>query len=119
MFDNLKVGDEVVIKTFNHRCINAARVTRITKTQIILDGGSKYRKTDGISVGSEFNGYANRLSVEPIDLKKIALTKKANNIIAFANYLSKVSFCTENDVQKYLDGASEISKIIEKLKEHS
>lgn len=119
MFDNLKVGDEVAIKTFNHRCIYAERVARITKTQIILDGGNKYRKTDGLPVGSEFNEYAIRLSVEPIDLKKIAIIKELKNIAAFVNSLSKISFCTENDVQKYLNGTSEINKIIEKLKEHS
>lgn len=61
---------------------------------------------------------SNRLSVDPIDLKKSALIKEVHNITAFVNSLYKVSFCTENDVQKHLNAASEINKIIEKLKEH-
>lgn len=57
MFDNLKVGDEVAVITFGRGCIYAGRVAKITKTQIILACGSKYRKTDGRPVGSGFDEY--------------------------------------------------------------
>lgn len=117
MFENLKVGDAVVVKTTQRQCIRIEHVARITKTRIILTDGDQYRMSDGWRFGScgtdRYFDY--RLGIDPIDFKRIELNKATKNIVAFANLLSNSSFAVD-DVLNHLAAATEVNKIIEDLK---
>lgn len=62
--DGLKVGDEVAVMGFGIGCSvgRLLMVTRITKTLIVIDGRSKFRKRDGYTFGQ---GYSGSSLVEP------------------------------------------------------
>jgi len=50
----LKPGDEVIVSSSGHiRKDYIARIERLTKTQIVLDNGIRYRRKNGIMVGSD------------------------------------------------------------------
>lgn len=50
-FENVKVGD-VVIRRNRYGETEVVEVIRVTKTQIAVEGGSRYRKADGSSIGT-------------------------------------------------------------------
>ena len=51
---NLKVGDTVVVQNSNYGCSDSIRkVARLTKTQIVLESGSKFRRNDGTPVNAD------------------------------------------------------------------
>lgn len=47
----LKVGDKVIVDGRYHQKV--VKVIRMTQTQIIVEGGSKFRKNDGWAVGCD------------------------------------------------------------------
>lgn len=49
--ENVKVGD-VVIRQNRYGETEIVEVIRVTKTQIAVEGGSRYRKADGNSIGT-------------------------------------------------------------------
>lgn len=49
--ENVKVGD-VVIRQNRYGEMEIVKVIRVTKTQIAVEGGSRYRKPDGNSIGT-------------------------------------------------------------------
>lgn len=49
---NLKVGD-MVVETLGFSGERIGKVERITKTQVVLDTGGKYRRTNGRQVGAD------------------------------------------------------------------
>lgn len=52
--DELKPGDRVFVDPCRvYASVKPDRVARITKTQIVCEGGGKYRRDDGSSVGTE------------------------------------------------------------------
>lgn len=48
--NSLKVGDKVILYG-RYRSKGIATVDRITETQIVIDDGNKFRKSDGMQVG--------------------------------------------------------------------
>lgn len=52
--DELKPGDRVFVDPCRvYASVTPDRVARVTKTQIVCEGGGKYRRDDGSSVGTE------------------------------------------------------------------
>lgn len=49
-FDELQVGDLVIVERMLTKTIH--KIAKVTKTQIILDNGDKYKRNDGRPVGS-------------------------------------------------------------------
>lgn len=58
IFENIKVGDEVVLvgQAYRRRSYAKVRVTKVNKSTFCVNGGStKYKKENGYSVGSDYS----------------------------------------------------------------
>lgn len=52
-FHHLEPGDEVVILNRRHHGKELQTIERLTKTQIVTDGGRRFRRRDGHGVGDQ------------------------------------------------------------------
>lgn len=64
--EHIKPGDRVLVKTRTFDSI--AEVERVTKTQIIVRNGTRYRRTDGAKIGRDAwsVGYIDNLTEDDI-----------------------------------------------------
>ena len=74
--NTLKEGDTVIHKWGSVNDFYAIRhVARVTKTQVVLDNGDKFRKNDGVEVGAFYGNFsrvleANKSNLAIIDRKE-------------------------------------------------
>lgn len=84
---SLKAGDKVCIQRQYTSAYDVYTVERITPTQIVLPRGSKYRKSDGYSVG--YSGYMNGghylSEATPERLQKIAEAAERGELQKWVN----------------------------------
>lgn len=48
--ENAKVGDLLISRNRHRKCV--VKVERVTPTQLVVTGGGRFRKKDGLGVGS-------------------------------------------------------------------
>ena len=59
----VKVGDVIALPTYSHwgepsRLYTRMRVEKVTATQVAVDNGYRFRKSDGKKIGGIYGGYA-------------------------------------------------------------
>lgn len=81
---NLEIGDEVIVIDNIHRD-QIVSVNRVTKTQIILKSGTKFRKSDGSAVS---NSSWNRMFIHKPESDLIDKVLKENLV----RYLKRISW---------------------------
>lgn len=94
---NLKVGDEVgITEKYSDKIFRICRVSRVTKTQIILEYyGAKFRKSDGYELSTY--GWAKK-SIKPVthddkcEIIRLDLINKIQN--------ANINFFSLDQVQK-------------------
>ena len=83
---NLKAGDKVCIRRQYTSAYDVYTVERVTPAQIVLPRGSKYRKSDGYSIG--YSGYMNGghylSEATPERLQGIADAAERNKLLKWA-----------------------------------
>lgn len=78
--EHIKPGDRVLAG--HHPSDKIATVERVTKTQIILRNGSRYRREDGREMGRDIwsRGYVHDITED--DILRITYRKAASKVIA-------------------------------------
>ena len=88
-FENLKVGDLMVVSgSYTHGdCLQ--KVERVTKSQIIV-GKRRYWKKSGRLVGAEYWCYGYIRQATENDIERLSKVKQKNELLAF---IHKVDWC--------------------------
>lgn len=88
-FENMKVGDLMIVKG-SYTCGDCLReVERVTKSQIVVDK-RRYRKKDGRLVGGGVWCYGYIRPATEKDIERLNKVKQKNELIAF---IKKVAWC--------------------------
>lgn len=77
--DGLKPGDTVIVSKLNLSGV-LKTVERITKTQVILSSGSRFRKKDGFEVGGDIWNTYHLEEVTPEKVSKIHYNKEREQL---------------------------------------
>lgn len=88
-FENLKVGDLVVVRGSLIVGDELRRVERLTKTQIVV-GNRRYRKKDGRLVGEGMWFYGFIKPATEKDIERINEAKQKDELLTF---IRKVAWC--------------------------
>lgn len=67
--ENLKPGDKVLVCGGGMRRSSISKVERLTKTQIIIDGGYRFKRSDGCLAGRTIWGpmFISEVKVEDVE----------------------------------------------------
>lgn len=79
---NLKVGDVVIVHGSGLHGDSIDKVAKLTKTQIVLERGSRFRRSDGCQPGDGYHmGHLGKPSKERIDgIRREMMARRIHNI---------------------------------------
>ena len=106
-FDSLKVGDKVIIYG-RYGSKGIATIDRITKTEIVVDDGTKFRKSDGMQVGhSMWSSYS---CIAIATKERVEKMERERDIRNMRNYIER---CLNRFNDKQLESICQLVDTIE------
>ena len=104
---SLKVGDKVIIYG-RYGVKSIATIDRITKTQIVVDDGTKFRKSDGMQVGH--NMWSSYSCIAIATKERVEKMERERYIRNMRNYIER---CLNRFNDKQLESICQLVDTIE------